>query len=74
MTHIDKDDGITYLDANEQYHVSGYVTINLFVDYYTVEEDGEKDLDEAIKDIVGTDDFEVLDTEKLEYEVEKIQN
>lgn len=72
MTYVDQEDGLTKLSLGEEYHVTGYVTIKVWVDYSTSHEPGddEKELDDAVRDIVGSDDYEIIESEGLDYEVE----
>lgn len=71
MSYIDSDDGLTKRSRSEHYEVSGEVTIKIPVRYSTKDEPGddENDLWDAIKEIVG-DDFDVVDTSDLDYEIE----
>ena len=70
MTYMSQEDGITRLSRGEHYRVSGYVTVKVPVCYETSHEPGddEDELWEAIKDVVG-DDFDLVDSDDLEYEV-----
>lgn len=72
MSYIDQDDGLEKLSRGEHYEVSGEVTIKIHIRYSTNNEPGEDDNDmwEAIKEVVG-DDFDIVDTDDLEYEVEE---
>lgn len=71
MTYMSQEDGITRLSHGEHYRVSGYVTVKVPVCYETYREPGEddKDLWEAVEDVVG-DDFDLVDSSDLRYEVD----
>ena len=71
MSYIDNDDGQLKCSRGEHYSVSGYVTIKVPISYETKDEPGDDDDDmwEAISDVVGPD-FDIVDTDDLEYEIE----
>lgn len=76
MTHIDQDDGITYLDGHEQWHVTGYVTVRVSVDFRTTYEPSDFEFDneikEAVDDVISTD-YEIEDYDGLDFEPERIE-
>lgn len=71
MSYIDNDDGQVKCSRGEHYEVSGEVTIKIHVRYTTKNEPGddEDDLWNAIEEIVS-DDFDIVDSEDLDYEIE----
>ena len=73
MSYTDKDDGTTSLSRGEHYEVSGYVTIKIHVRYDTNKEPGEDqdDLWDAISDEIGGTDFDIVDSDDLDYDIEK---
>lgn len=76
MTHLCQDDGVTYLDGREHWHVSGYVTVKVWVSFDTHGEPGDPDgrfdddLYDALSDVI-CDDFEVEDSDGLDFEAEE---
>lgn len=72
MSYVDKEDGLEKLSLGEHYEVSGEVTIKIHIRYSTNNEPGEDDDDmwDAIKEVVG-DDFDIVDTDDLDYEIEE---
>ena len=74
MSHVCQDDGCTYLDRGEQYHVTGYVTVKVYVDFYTTYEPHESGFDDELEDAVeGSDDCDIEDYDGLDFEVEAIE-
>lgn len=71
MSYIDKDDGTTNLSRGEHYEVSGYVTIKILVKYDTKNEPGEDedDLWDAISDEIGYSDFDIENSDDLDYDI-----
>lgn len=74
MTYLCQDDGITYLSGNEYYHVHGYVILKVYIEFDTTAEPGDarfdKDLDDAISDVLNTTDYEIED-DSLDCDVEE---
>ena len=74
MTYLCQDDGITYLSGNEHYRVHGYVTLKVYIDFDTSAEPGDarfdRDLDDAIADVMNTSDYEIED-DSLDCDVEE---
>lgn len=74
MSYVNQDDGCTYLSSNEHYHVSGYVTLRVWVSFNTGSEPGDSgydaDLDKAVEDVVYSD-WTLEDTSELVEEVEE---
>lgn len=72
MSIFNNEDGTTSLSRGEHYEVSGYVTIKILVRYDTKNEPGEDkdDLFDAIADDIGHKDFDIVDSDDLEYEIE----
>lgn len=71
MTHVNPDDGICYLDRNEHYHVTGYVTVKVWVDFETSSEPGDPDFEEDLNEAVADfEDWEIEDSDDLDLEVE----
>lgn len=74
MTYLCQDDGCTYLSGNEHYRVHGYVTLKVYIDFETSAEPGDarfdRDLDDAISDVLNTTDYEIEDDSSLDYDVE----
>ena len=76
MTHLCQDDGITYLNGGEHWHVTGYATVKVWVSFDTDGEPGdpddrfEDDLYAALSDVIN-DDFEVVESDGLELEAEE---
>lgn len=74
MTYLCQDDGITYLSGNEHYRVHGYVTLKVYIDFDTSAEPGDarfdRDLDDAIADVMNTTDYEIED-DSLDCDVEE---
>ena len=72
MSYISQEDGIWRASAGEHYHVSGYVTVKLYVSFdtgYDSDEAGfDSDLEEAVADVIS-DDYEIEDTGDLEWEI-----
>lgn len=74
MTHVCQDDGLTYLDGGEQWRVSGYVTVKVWVDFTTTSEPGDMGFDDDLNDAVSDfDDWEVEDIDGLDFEAEAIE-
>lgn len=73
MTYLCQDDGCTYLSGNEHYRVHGYVTLKVCIDFETSAEPGDagfdRDLDDAISDVLNTTDYEIED-DSLDCDVE----
>lgn len=73
MTRMDQDDGCTYLTQGEHWHVSGYVTIRVPVEFDTWGEPGEssfdRDLNDAIDDVTHCE-WELVDSDDLDMEAE----
>lgn len=74
MTYLCQDDGITYLSGNEHYRVHGYVTLKVYIEFETSAEPGDarfdRDLDDAIADVMNTTDYEIED-DSLDCDVEE---
>ena len=73
MTYLCQDDGITYLSGNEHYRVHGYITVKVYIEFETSAEPGDarfdRDLDDAISDVLNTSDYEIED-DSLDCDVE----
>lgn len=76
MTHLCQDDGCTYLDRNEEWHVTGYVTVKVYVDFTTTSEPGDQgfddDLGDAVDDVVSGD-YEIVDSDELDLEAQEVE-
>lgn len=70
MPHYDYDDGTVSLCRNEYYHVSGYVTVKVYVSFDTNYEPDESGYDEDLMDAVSNGDWEIEDDSDLDYEIE----
>ena len=71
MSYTNQDDGITYASVGEHYHVSGYVTVRVYVSFDTDYEPDDSKFDEQLRDEVSMfDDWEIEDDSDLEYEIE----
>lgn len=74
MTHVCQEDGVTYLDGGEQWRVSGYVTVRVWVDFTTTSEPGEPGFDDDLNDAVSDfEDWEVENMDELDFEAEAIE-
>ena len=73
MTYVSQEDGISYLSRGEEYHVTGYVTVRVPVNFYTTSEPDESRFDVELMDALEFDDFEIEDTDGLDFDVEKIE-
>lgn len=73
MSIFNNEDGTTALSYDEHYEVSGYVTIKIHVRYDTNNEPGEDkgDLFDAIADDIGHKDFDIVDSDDLDYDIVK---
>lgn len=73
MSHVNQDDGCTYLEADEHWCVSGYVTIKVHVCFETCGDPGDREFDRALDDAINDvtfADWELVDSDDLEFEVE----
>ncbi len=70
MPIYDNDDGTVRPNGREYWHVHGYVTLRVYVNYdtYADVEDSEFDNDLTDAIIDALDDYDVID-EELEYEI-----
>lgn len=68
----DEETGETRLSKGEIYHVTGKVTIDVLVDFYTKHEpDAEAFLDDMHDSICELESYDVIDLDELEYEVDE---
>lgn len=72
MSYINQEDGLTYPSHDEEYHVTGYVTVRVPVDFNTKYEPGEKGFDDDLQDGIDFDSFEIV-KEDLDFEIVKCE-
>ena len=70
MPRYDNDDGTVSLSRDEHYHVSGYVTVKVYVSFDTNYEPDESGFDIDLMDAVSDGDWEIEDDCDLDYEIE----
>lgn len=70
MSYTDPEDGITYRSRGEHYHVSGYVTLKVYVSFDTDYEPDESGYDVDLMDAIADVDWEIDDDSGLEFEIE----
>lgn len=69
MSYTNPDDGITYASMNEEYHVTGYVTVRVPVDFYTSSEPDDPRFDAELLDSMDYNDMEIEDWDGLDIEI-----
>lgn len=69
MSYRNPDDGILYASRDEEYHVTGYVTVRVPVNFYTTEEPDSSRFDVELMDALEFDDVEIEDDSDLEIEI-----
>ena len=70
MSYTNQDDGITYASAGEHYHVSGYVTVKVYVSFDTDYEADDPKFEAELQDEVSMfDEWEIEDDSDLEWEI-----
>jgi len=60
MSHVNQEDGICYADGDEEYRVSGYVTISIPVNFTTTTEPDTEAFEAEVLDAI---DWEFLDAD-----------
>lgn len=70
MPHYDYDDGTVSLSRGEHYHVSGYVTVKVYVSFDTNYEPDESGWDADLMDAIEFDDWEIENDDELDIEIE----
>ena len=71
MSYTNQEDGITYASAGEHYHVSGYVTVKVYVSFDTAYEADDPKFEAELQDEVSMfDEWEIEDDSDLEWEIE----
>lgn len=70
MSYTDPEDGITYRSRGEHYHVTGYVTVTVYVSFDTYNEPDESGYDADLMDAITYGDWEIEDDSGLEFEIE----
>lgn len=71
MSYTDPNDGITYRSKGEHYHVSGYVTVKVWVSFDTYNEPDESGYDADLMDAVADGEIEEIEDDSgLEFEIE----
>ena len=53
MSYTNQEDGITYASAGEHYHVSGYVTVKVYVSFDTEYEADDPKFEAELQDEVS---------------------
>ena len=72
MSYTNQEDGITYASAGEHYHVSGYVTVKVYVSFDTDYEADAPKFEAELQDEVSMfDEWEIEDDSDLEWEIEE---
>ena len=72
MSYTNQEDGITYASAGEHYHVSGYVTVKVYVSFDTDHEADDPKFEAELQDEVSMfDEWEIEDDSDLEWEIEE---
>lgn len=70
MSYTNQEDGITYASAGEHYHVSGYVTVKVYVSFDTDYEADDPKFEAELQDEVSMfDEWEIEDDSDLEWEI-----
>ena len=72
MSYTNQEDVITYASAGEHYHVSGYVTVKVYVSFDTEYEADDPKFEAELQDEVSMfDEWEIEDDSDLELEIEE---
>lgn len=71
MSYINQEDGLTYPSHDEEYHVTGYVTVRIPVDFITKYEPGEEGFDDDLQDGIDFDTCFGMVEEDLDFEIVK---
>lgn len=70
MSYQDPEDGTVSRTRGEHYHVTGYVTVKVWVSFDTWNEPDDSGYDADLMDAVADGEWEIEDDSELDFEIE----